>query len=571
MLKNMCDILQREKTGYSMFVSRGSGRSSPSRDQCCLSGDVSGGSGTCLWCFPAIRQRVAPLLAGERHARSSVSAARPTFGHSIGTMAGCHDRTFDHRPLSGPAQAAVCTLDARSGSGSHYPSVWHSAFRLDSGAVSRPLGFHATKTPSAGLRAGPRGGAALADQGVSVHPDLRQTSGSHDLLGRRGGDAVRPSSRHLLWTARRNPCDPGDGATLPLQLDLRPHQPRKAGLHGLRREVHRLRIYRVPEAADPSCGTQSLSHRRRASSACVRAREAVAGTPSAADLPLFSAGLQPGSQPRRVAQSRCQEQRSGTEASTQQEGDGGKREELLVEYPAPTPKGKGLLPAPESPVCRVRCKTFSAPLSNSLETIGRPITKEVKNASESLRPKIDHNIDEQFSRLIDQKIAPWAFFNTGKMPQITDYHGRTIKYSGVKFEGSPNLVFWHSFIDPFIRSIIVESIEWGIKLADSANIPTLTVLEMIGSRLKMQIHKTYTYMSEIDQRIRGEGYPERVQRRDVSDKVNSMCAFLEEHILSAKQIYHQGFSLNRLYHEHPFWFWLIGTVIAVILGIITIR
>jgi hypothetical protein len=364
MLKNLCDILQREKTGYPMFVSRGPGCSSPSRDQCCLSRDVPGGSGACLWRFPAIRQRVAPLLAGERHAGSSVSPARPTFGHSIGTMAGCHDRAFDYRPLSGPAQAAICTLDARSGSGSHGPPIWHSAFRLDSGPISRPLGFHPTKTPSAGLRAGPPGGAALADQGVPRHPDLRQTSGSHDLLGRRDGDAIRPSSRHLLRTARRNPCDPRDGTTIPLQLDLRHHQPREAGLHGLRREVHRLCIYRVPEAADPSFGTQSLSHRRRASSACVRAYEAVAGTPSAADLPLFPAGLQPGAQPRRVAQSRCQEQRSGAEASTQQEGDGGKREELLVEHPAPTSKGKGLFPPPESPVRSITCKTFSAPLSN---------------------------------------------------------------------------------------------------------------------------------------------------------------------------------------------------------------
>ena len=173
MLKNMCDILQRENKGYPLFVSRGPGRSSPSGDQCCLSGDVSGGSGTCLWRFPAIRQRVAPLLAGERRARSSVSPARPTFGHSIGTVAGCHDRAFDHRPLSGPAQAALCTLDARSGSGSHCPSIRHSAFRLDGGAVSRPLGLHATKTPSAGLRAGPPSGTALADRGVSGHPDLR--------------------------------------------------------------------------------------------------------------------------------------------------------------------------------------------------------------------------------------------------------------------------------------------------------------------------------------------------------------------------------------------------------------
>jgi hypothetical protein len=195
----------------------------------------------------------------------------------------------------------------------------------------------------------------------------------------------------------------------------------------------------------------------------------------------------------------------------------------------------------------------------------------MKKDPKSLEPKINHNVDEQFSRLIDEKVTPWAFFNTGKMPQIIDQHGKTIKYSGVKFEGSPKLVFWDSFIDPFLRSIIVEKIDWAIELSKSTNIPAHTVLEIIESRLKMQIQKTYTRMSEIDQRIRGEGFPERVQRRDVSDKVNSMYNFLDDHIRSAKQLYGRSFSLNRLYQDHPFWFWLVGIIAAVIIGIVTIR
>jgi len=189
----------------------------------------------------------------------------------------------------------------------------------------------------------------------------------------------------------------------------------------------------------------------------------------------------------------------------------------------------------------------------------------------SIQPKIEHNIDEQFSRLIDEKITPWTFFNTGKMPQVTDYHGKNIRYSGVSFEGSPKLVFWDRLIDPFLRSIIVEKIDCGIGLSNSTNIPVRTVLDMIESRLKIQIQKTYTCMSEIDRRRRGEGFPERVQGRDVSGKVNSMYSFLEDHTRSAKQLHDRGFSLNKLYEDHPFWFWLIGIVAAIIIGIITIR
>jgi hypothetical protein len=195
----------------------------------------------------------------------------------------------------------------------------------------------------------------------------------------------------------------------------------------------------------------------------------------------------------------------------------------------------------------------------------------MKKAPKSLQPKINHNIDEEFSKLIDEKIKPWALFNTGKMPQITNHHGKIIRYSGVKFEGSPNLVFWGSFIDPFVQSIIVKKIDWAIELSNSTTIPAHNILDIIDSRLKMQIQRIYLLMSEIDQRIRGEGFPERVQRRDVSDKVNSMNNFLEDHMCSAKQLYCRGFSLNRFYQDHLFWFWLIGFVAAVIIGIVTIR
>ena len=44
-------------------------------------------------------------------------------------------------------------------------------------------------------------------------------------------------------------------------------------------------------------------------------------------------------------------------------GADGKRDTVLVECPAPPPKGEGLFPASASPLRRLKCDTFSAPLN----------------------------------------------------------------------------------------------------------------------------------------------------------------------------------------------------------------
>ena len=50
-------------------------------------------------------------------------------------------------------------------------------------------------------------------------------------------------------------------------------------------------------------------------------------------------------------------------------GADGKRDTVLVECPAPPPKGEGLLPASASPLRRLKCETFSAPLNKSTEQL----------------------------------------------------------------------------------------------------------------------------------------------------------------------------------------------------------
>ena len=137
------------------------------------------------------------------------------------------------------------------------------------------------------------------------------------------------------------------------------------------------------------------------------------------------------------------------------------------------------------------------------------------------------NLEHQ---IIDEKISPWIFFRTGKMKEVTNYHGKVIKYSGIEFTGSPRLVFWNGFIEPFLENGIAQVLNSAAQDCQDRNIDNTEFLQEAESLLTGLISKVYRRMSEIDKKLRGQGYPEKVTPVDVSDKIGKMQEFLNQYM-----------------------------------------
>jgi len=145
-----------------------------------------------------------------------------------------------------------------------------------------------------------------------------------------------------------------------------------------------------------------------------------------------------------------------------------------------------------------------------------------------LYEKTKQKIDDFYIDIDRNKLTPWAFLRTGKMQEIKDYYGRSIRYQGVEFEGSPRTVFWGNFIEPFLEHGIIDILEQVSDEAIKSNLdPEICVNEAVGF-LYGCISSVYHRMSEIDQNLRGKGYPETVTRRDVSEKIKKMNGYLQE-------------------------------------------
>lgn len=75
--------------------------------------------------------------------------------------------------------------------------------------------------------------------------------------------------------------------------------------------------------------------------------------------------------------------------------------------------------------------------------------------------------------------------------------------------------------------------------------------------------KVFNRMAEIDQGLRGKGYPQSVQRRSIEDKYNQMKEFIERRIRSEIEMWQPKRWYEGWYERNKFLVWLIGTLLAL--------
>jgi len=111
-----------------------------------------------------------------------------------------------------------------------------------------------------------------------------------------------------------------------------------------------------------------------------------------------------------------------------------------------------------------------------------------------------------------------------------DFYGREIAYQGVKFEGSPRQVFWGRYIEPFLEDLVHRMVEETLRLAAARKQNAQQPLAEVGNLLKSVAQRAYRRMADIDQRLRGEGFPNRVPQRRIDGELARMEQFIDQRI-----------------------------------------
>ena len=160
---------------------------------------------------------------------------------------------------------------------------------------------------------------------------------------------------------------------------------------------------------------------------------------------------------------------------------------------------------------------------------------ELSGQKSDLYPKIRKLTNDAYETLRREQLDPWRFFNVRPL-DCTDGQGKRIRYGGVKFEGSPREVFWRGYIDPFLENITIKTLDTVAHICDSASLSPAAYLDEASQLLNLLVHHVYRDMAEIDRVLRGEGYPNRIPIRDVSNEVAKMEKLIAEHLKATKAL-----------------------------------
>jgi hypothetical protein len=136
-------------------------------------------------------------------------------------------------------------------------------------------------------------------------------------------------------------------------------------------------------------------------------------------------------------------------------------------------------------------------------------------------------VRDEWEKLQRIQITPWALLNSGKPMSVLRFDGSEIRCEGVTFDGSPRVIFWGRYIEPFIEDISFRVIDQTLALCKEKRQDARPALAETGELLKQLVRDAYNRMAEIDQRLRGKGYPQTVARRNVEPEIAAMSSFIE--------------------------------------------
>lgn len=151
-------------------------------------------------------------------------------------------------------------------------------------------------------------------------------------------------------------------------------------------------------------------------------------------------------------------------------------------------------------------------------------------------PRRETAIQDAYAQIDREKLTPWAFFNAGLPLTVHDCRGRTLHYLGIEYQGSPRHVFWNGFIDPCLTDVIIEQIDRTLENCRDHPHLAAAGLDETADLLRLFVKKVYFRMAEIDQRIRGKGFPDRVQPKAVIGEIAAMHKDIDRRIEASKAL-----------------------------------
>ncbi|XKU42498.1 hypothetical protein BG51_06790 [Pseudomonas [fluorescens] ATCC 17400] len=136
-------------------------------------------------------------------------------------------------------------------------------------------------------------------------------------------------------------------------------------------------------------------------------------------------------------------------------------------------------------------------------------------------------IVELLDNSIIEKIQKWRMFSALWELEIDDFHGRKISYKGIRFTGSPEMVFW-CYFQPFFEHEIPKVLTEIEKICLSKNLLPADYVTEAADLLKVMVSRLWKEIALTHQMLKGNGEPKAEDLRDMSGAIQASQAKIDD-------------------------------------------
>lgn len=121
---------------------------------------------------------------------------------------------------------------------------------------------------------------------------------------------------------------------------------------------------------------------------------------------------------------------------------------------------------------------------------------------------------------IFEKIQKWRMFPALSELETEDFYGKKISYRGIKYSGSPEMVFW-GYFQPFFNHEIPKVLSEVEQECINKNLIPEEFLMEAADLLKVMVSRLWKEIAVTHQVLKGDGFPKSEDLRDMSDTISA--------------------------------------------------
>lgn len=184
-----------------------------------------------------------------------------------------------------------------------------------------------------------------------------------------------------------------------------------------------------------------------------------------------------------------------------------------------------------------------------------------------LLPTFEKRISDATDQILHQQVNPWLFISNGLSVKRAD--GRSISLGpGIMFEGSPRQVFWSRYIEPFLENMAIAEMSAASAAAKERDVDASVLIPEVQGLLLSATSKVLSRMADVDRRLRGNGFPDRINLRNTQSEYALIAEFIDRHAQAELNMWRPKSIYQQWYEENKFWVWALPIIAGAIYALI---